>query len=204
MKNNNKTVFLGGTCAETVWREKLIAILKIDYFNPVVEDWTEECMKEERIQRETCDYCLYVITPSMQGVYSIAEVVDDSNKRPEKTIFCLLEKEIPKIIQVPNLMCYLGSSDIRMTIDEEVYPSDKIIFNKSEMKSLNQVGKMVERNGGKYFKSLKEIAEYLNKITDDELEILHKSLDGDNNKEMIGIKNKIDKEYNKIMEGTVD
>ena len=130
--------------------------------------------------------------------------MDDSNKRPEKTIFCLLEKEIPKIIQVPNLMCYLGSSDIRMTIDEEVYPSDKIIFNKSEMKSLNQVGKMVERNGGKYFKSLKEIAEYLNKITDDELEILHKSLDGDNNKEMIGIKNKIDKEYNKIMEGTVD
>lgn len=156
-------VFLGGTCAETVWREKLISMLHINYFNPVVEDWTEECMAEEIRQRETCDYCLYTITPSMQGVYSIAEVVDDSNKRPEKAIFCLLENEIPKIIQVENPMCYLGSYDIRMLIDKEVYPSDKIQFNKAEIKSLNQVGKMVERNGGMYFKSLEEVAEYLNK-----------------------------------------
>ena len=27
----------------------------------------------------------------MKGVYSIAEVIDDSNKRPEKTIFCCLD-----------------------------------------------------------------------------------------------------------------
>ena len=46
-----KKVFLGGTCAETVWREKLISMLKIDYFNPVVPDWTEECMKQERYER---------------------------------------------------------------------------------------------------------------------------------------------------------
>ena len=26
----------------------------------------------------------------MTGVYSVAEVIDDSNKRPEKTIFCYL------------------------------------------------------------------------------------------------------------------
>lgn len=137
-----KKVFLGGTCAETVWREKLISMLKIDYFNPVVEDWTEECMVEERKQRETCDYCLYVITPSMQGVYSIAEVIDDSNKRPQKTIFCLLGSEIP--------------------ISQYSYPHAKISFSIGEMKSLNQVGMMVERNGGKYFKNLEEVAEYLN------------------------------------------
>jgi hypothetical protein len=84
-------VFLGGTCAESTWREELISQLKIAYFNPVVEDWTEECMAEEIKQREDCDFCLYVITSAMMGVYSIAEVVDDSNKRPIKTVFCVIE-----------------------------------------------------------------------------------------------------------------
>ena len=33
-----KKVFLGGTCNGSDWRKKLIPKLKIDYFNPVVED----------------------------------------------------------------------------------------------------------------------------------------------------------------------
>jgi hypothetical protein len=148
-----KKVFLGGTCAETVWREKLIKMLEIEYFNPVVEDWTEECMKEERVQRVICDYCLYVITPSMQGVYSIAEVVDDSNKRPEKTIFCLLQHEIPCRYEI--------GSDGKTPF--EIYPNNKREFNVSEMKSLNQVGEMVKRNGGIYVDSLEKVAYYLNK-----------------------------------------
>lgn len=130
-----KKVFLGGTCAESTWREELINKLTIDYFNPVVEDWTEECMAEERKQRETCDYCLYTITPRMKGVYSIAEVIDDSNKRPLKTVFCLLDYDIS-----PNLFK----------------------FDEAQLKSLEQVGKMVERNGGRFFRSLEEVANFLN------------------------------------------
>lgn len=84
-------VFLGGTCNNSTWREELIPMLNIAYFNPVVEDWTPECQEEEKRQRETCELCLYVITSEMTGVYSIAEVVEDSNKRPEKTIFCFLK-----------------------------------------------------------------------------------------------------------------
>ena len=83
-------VFLGGTCNDSLWRSKLISMLKVDYFNPVVEDWTPDCQVEEPRQRKSCDYVLYVITSEMTGVYSIAEVVDDSNKRPEKTVFCVL------------------------------------------------------------------------------------------------------------------
>lgn len=89
-----KKVFLGGTCNETTWRENVIANLKIDYFNPVVDDWTEECYQRELEERENCDYCLYVITPKMTGVYSIAEVIDDSNKRPEKTVFCFITEDV--------------------------------------------------------------------------------------------------------------
>ncbi|WP_207653249.1 nucleoside 2-deoxyribosyltransferase domain-containing protein [Peptostreptococcus faecalis] len=123
-------VFLGGTCNNSTWRDELIPMLTIDYFNPVVDDWTEDSMEEEREQRELCDFCLYTITPEMTGVYSIAEVVDDSNKKPRETIFCLL-----------------GNADNGWT--------------EGKYRSLNQVGEMVKRNGGKYFKSLEEIAKYL-------------------------------------------
>ena len=125
-------VFLGGTCNESQWRENLIPMLSIDYFNPVVPDWTPECMEEEIRQREVCDYCLYTITPRMMGVYSIAEVVDDSNKRPQKTILCVLEKD------------------------------GDLTFGKGQMKSLGQVAHMVKSNGGQCFDSLNDVAGYLN------------------------------------------
>jgi len=85
-------IFLGGTCNNSTWRDELIPLLKCDYFNPIVDDWNDEAYKRELKERETCDYCLYVITSQTKGVYSIAEVVDDSNKRPDKTIFTFLEE----------------------------------------------------------------------------------------------------------------
>ena len=149
MKNKiMKKVFLGGTCNESTWRDKLIKLLEIDYFNPVVDDWTEECYREELRQREICDYCLYVITPRMTGVYSIAEVVDDSNKRPEKTIFCILEYDL---------------SDYKMKIEGDKKVRRYVeTFKPEQLKSLDKVGVMVEKNGGKYFRSLSEVAEFLN------------------------------------------
>lgn len=128
-----KKVFLGGTCNESSWRNYLVKELEIDYFNPVVDDWTEECMEEEIRQRKICDFVLYTITPKMTGVYSIAEVIDDSNKRPQKTLFCILGED------------------------------DKQTFTIGQLKSLMQVSKMVEINGGKTFSNLQLVAEYLNK-----------------------------------------
>ena len=143
-----KKVFLGGTCNESTWREELIKKLEIDYFNPVVDDWTEECYQEELRQREICDYCLYVITPRMTGVYSIAEVVDDSNKRPEKTIFCILNYDL---------------SDYKMkVVDGKKVRKYVKMFDTGQLKSLDKVGVMVEKNGGKYFRTLSEVAEFLN------------------------------------------
>lgn len=40
--------------------------------------------------------------------------------------------------------------------------STHIYFNKGQLKSLEQVGKMVRKNGGKYFRTLEDVAEYLN------------------------------------------
>lgn len=134
------SVFLGGTCNNSMWREALIPkLVEVNYYNPVVPDWTPECMAEEIRQRELCDYCLYVITPRMTGVYSIAEAVDDSNKRPGKCIFCIVEFDID-----PD--------------DDKA----QITFAEHQMKSLVQVGKMVERNGARAFSSLMDVAKFLN------------------------------------------
>ena len=70
-------VFLGGTCNESKWREQLIPLLKVDYFNPVVDDWTEDCVEIENNEKyNKCGYLLFVITKEMTGVYSIAEMVE--------------------------------------------------------------------------------------------------------------------------------
>jgi hypothetical protein len=125
-------VFLGGTCNGSTWRDLVIPKLNIKYFNPVVEDWTPECQAEEIKQRENCDFVLYTITPKMIGVYSIAEAVDDSNKRPEKTIFLILESDGEDSFTIPQL------------------------------KSLSAVWDMIGRNGGKTFRNIDQLVGYLN------------------------------------------
>jgi len=145
-----KKVFLGGTCNNSTWRDEIIPMLKIPHFNPVVKDWTPECQAEELRQRESCDYCLYVITPEMTGVYSIAEVTDDSNKRPHKTLFCFLP--------VAN-----GKE-----------------FNKDQIKSLQATLKLIKENGAKVFESLKEVAEWINSshLVSSDRNLTYKNSDG--------------------------
>jgi len=128
-------VFLGGTCNNSKWRDKLMPILKVDYFNPILKnpkDWNEDKQKKEKNEKEKADFCLYVITPKMIGVYSIAEAVDDSNKRSERLLFCVLD------------------------VDENYR------FNNLQLKSLEAVKDLIVKNGGKVFNNLNEIAEFLN------------------------------------------
>lgn len=75
-------IFLGGTCADTTWRDELMPLLDkagIDYFNPVVKDWTPECQAiEEDEKNNKCNCHLYVITKEMMGTYSIAEIINSA------------------------------------------------------------------------------------------------------------------------------
>ncbi|MCF2858715.1 TIR domain-containing protein [Pseudoalteromonas sp. SMS1] len=123
-------IFLGGTCNQSTWREKLIPNLAVDYFNPVVEQWDEECYERELIARETADFCLFVITPKIEGLFALAEVVDTSYKRTDRTIYCYLEED--------------G--------DES--------FTEQQRCVLEDIGKLVEGNGAVWLKSLDEIADF--------------------------------------------
>lgn len=84
---NKFKIFLGGTCADTNWREQVIGMLEfkfynhIDYFNPVVEDWTPECIEKENEEKEYfCNIHLYHITSETKGFYSIAEAIESTMK----------------------------------------------------------------------------------------------------------------------------
>ena len=129
-------VFLGGTCAGWKWRDELQPLLKCDYYNPIVKNWSEADRLREVHERETSDYVLYGITNGIMGVYSIAEVVDDSNKRPEKTIFLNLYRETRQ------------SYTMKMA------------------HSLRAVENLLKENGVKVCTSIEECAEYINSMVD--------------------------------------
>ena len=132
-------LFLGGTHSKNPWRSELIQMLdpnKVGYFDPVVKDWNKEAQERELKERRTCEFVLYWITPDMSGVYSIAELIDDSNKRPNRTLY---------------------GFDVISSVNPDVK------FTDGQVRSLSAVGRMVERNGGRWFRQLFEVAEYLNK-----------------------------------------
>ena len=120
-------IFLGGTCANSTWREELIQKLdtnKIETFNPVVPNWTPECQKEEDFHRENDDICLYVITPEGEGFYSFVEVTDDSNKRPNKTVLCVLMARNGKSFEGHMKKCVLKT--MKLVADNGIYITDNL------------------------------------------------------------------------------
>ena len=141
-------VFLGGTCSGYKWRDKLIPMLSCDYYNPIVKNWQEEDRLREVKEREEADYVLYVITSGMKGFYSIAEVVDDSNKRPEKTLFCILGKiwdkqkyhslcAVKRLVKSNGVHVFENLNDVANFLNEQYWkdetkmkPIDKYLLQK--------------------------------------------------------------------------
>ena len=134
-------IFLGGTCAKSTWRNELIPMLdqeRIETYNPVVPNWTPECQKEEDYHRENDDICLYVITPEGEGFYSFVEVTDDSNKRPNKTVLCVLMNANGKSFEGHMKKCVLKT--MKLVAENGVFITDNLqdlaqYLNKQQKKS---------------------------------------------------------------------
>jgi hypothetical protein len=107
--------------------KELFAIINIEEYKRQIDN----CLSEQ-------DIVLYVITPKMTGTYAIAEAVDDSNKRPARTIFVRLRED--------------GSQK----------------FDEAQWKSLGAVSQLIERNGGTAFSDLKTVAIAINNQTQKE------------------------------------
>ena len=89
------TVFLGGTCGTSTWRDKLIPKLSknIKAFNPIVPDWTPECQAIEDKHKAKDDINLFVITPESGSTYSFSEIGMAAKGEPNRTVVCFLDNE---------------------------------------------------------------------------------------------------------------
>ena len=95
----------------------------------------------------------------MVGVYSIAEVVDDSNKRPERTVFCFLEVDDARDDNIKE------KNDMQREKKEKT-TNECRRFNQQQLASFNAVGALVESNGGVWVRGgLNELAQLLNSAT---------------------------------------
>ena len=93
-----KVVFLGGSCGDTTWRNKLIPKLEsvgVKYFNPVVEDWNEEAQKAEEYAINYSDTILMLISPRTSSTYSLYELAKYTNTN-RKVIFTYLDEDEDK------------------------------------------------------------------------------------------------------------
>lgn len=66
--------FLGGTINGSNWRQSLIDKLKVNYFDPVVNDWNPDHRRTEEMAKSAAKVLVYAITPKQTGFYTIAEM----------------------------------------------------------------------------------------------------------------------------------
>lgn len=118
--------FLGGTCADSTWRNELLPKLSCSAFNPVVENWTEECYQEELWHMEHDKNLFWVVTPETKGFLSFAEAVDNAYKYGNKLVFT-----------------YISACNGKQ-------------FDEIQIKSLNKIGGLVQRAGGQFFDSYED------------------------------------------------
>lgn len=89
------TVFLGGTCGDSKWRDELLTHLsgQIDAFNPVVPKWNKEAQKIEDEHKKKDDIKLFVITPATDSTYSFAEIAFSAVEQHDRTVVCFLDED---------------------------------------------------------------------------------------------------------------
>jgi len=123
-------VFLGGTCNESTWRDSLVLVLQVEYFNPVVDDWTPECQAEEERQKsDVCNIHLYVITSAMTGTFSIAEAIESAMTAGKQVIFHVMpegfsDAQVKSLQAVVNMV---GKHGGIAYIDDDLHRTSRVI-----------------------------------------------------------------------------
>lgn len=125
-------VFLGGTWSGSTWRDYVSKNLTVDYFNPVVDNWTSECQAIEEGEKWTyCNIHLYVITSEVTGVFSIAEAVCSAHDRSKHTIFHVMPDgfDAPQLKSLEAVVNMIGRLGGIAYIDDDISRPVRIINN---------------------------------------------------------------------------
>ena len=85
------SVFLGGTCADSTWRQEIMPSLNknIQAFNPVTPNWTPECQAEEDKHKAQDDVNLFYLTPESNSLYSMTEIMRSAINDTGRTMVCI-------------------------------------------------------------------------------------------------------------------
>lgn len=100
MENYSNTAFLGGTCGDSIWRDKLIPLLNpnVDFFNPQLAPgtWTPEDSVREDACKKAARFNVFGITGDASSAYSFFEIAEELCKNPKRVIFAPLG-DLPQI-----------------------------------------------------------------------------------------------------------
>lgn len=137
-EGNAPLVFMGGTCAGPKWRERLCGQVSKSFrwFNPVVDEWSEQAKETELTVRAEADVMLYAITPYQEGCYSYLEMTEDA-VRSEK----------------PVVIAFLPSFE------------DKA-FSEQQWSSIISAKRLLERNNATVVLSMEELIDWFNRYND--------------------------------------
>ena len=180
-------VFLGGT-VDHPWRKVLIPYLNVAYFNPIVDNWTEERIKIEDDEKENkCNIHLYVITVDQYGVYSIAEIMDSVHQKGKYTIMHVIPDGFDdaqlksleatlKLVEKRGGIAYMDSSIMRASNVINHYFGKRQSINKSIFVDIHHGNKSTIKLGSKYKIHIGaiELDGFINNVTDDLIEISNK------------------------------
>lgn len=75
------------------WRERIIPMLKTNYFNPIVDDWTPEAQAQEELIKQTASGILFVISPKQKGFFSFVELTEFALQSPDRMFVCILDND---------------------------------------------------------------------------------------------------------------
>ncbi|PIE86165.1 MAG: hypothetical protein CSA05_01795 [Bacteroidia bacterium] len=125
-------IYLANTGSGTHYEELFTGLkLEIEKFNGKPHDYNAQWFREKKY---ACDFLLYIFDPLFDNLFSIAELIDDAIKYPEKTLFCL------------NDVC------------------DKKSFSKHQKKSLLTTGKMVVNNKARCFEDVNAMLAFFRSV----------------------------------------
>jgi len=98
LKTHGYDIFLGGTHHST-WRKDFLKLIKnmnsdINCYDPSVERWTYENVILENLVKQYTKYHVYVLSPNMVGIYSVAEMVDSVHDDKVKTYFYIMQEDV--------------------------------------------------------------------------------------------------------------
>ena len=113
-----EATFLGGTCADSTWRSKLIPMLckNVSFFDPQLGpgEWNDEAAAAEDACKDVCRILVFVLTADSLSAYSGFEIGTLCTQNAQRVIFCAYgdfpENQVKGISKIARDVAKMGGT----------------------------------------------------------------------------------------------